>query len=512
MLGWTGVISAALLIAIGYRIHYVQSQVRSPRRIYLPIAIYLVFSILLSIQLLSVLHQVGIIEKLNSFIRKCVMNLWGVAGDESKQQAMLSLYPNDVDVVSLATSVFSVGLVVISMASTRLRSDINPYELMDYFPVCIFTYVLIHLLVAVVYISKIDLNYILIVIVAFLTGICITVQIYVYSYHTISHVSSIMCYMLRRVTIKSLRRVHIRHSISHTVFVDAISHVQKWQQTMLQEDKKSAIDIGARCHATAFGKYWEKCKPQLKCSDSEELAYVIGYHALLSIYEVNQVFERKYFHRFVGEYIIQEEADEKKQKKHMLRIHNESDCLAKRFFCYIVNSRRAKQEEKCACRRRYDQIFISGVVVNRFIQQTRLWEAESISKCVGQIASQHIGIWNKDCSLALGDDWQITCKRYEPTYCLLGILVYCSTYMDSEHLKMICEANDLRISADGIRNMPDSDLDIEIAKFISTFDYVDKLVLGSCKHIATIRIIIRDAIGTHLANRQTGGIKYDLPC
>lgn len=509
MLGWTGVVSVASLIAIGYRIHCVQKQERSLRQIYLPIAVYFVLSILLSIHLLSVVHHAGLMERMNSAIKEFVMLLWGVAEDESKQNMMLSLYTNNVDNVSLATSVFSVGLVVISMASTRLRSEINPYELMEYFPVCIFTYVLVHLLVAVAYISTINMHYILFVTMALLTGFCITIQIYVYSFHTTSHVSSIMCYMLRLVTDKKLNRAPNRYSISHTVFVDAIYHVQKWQQTMLQEDKKNAIDIGARCHATAFSRYWGKYKPCQRDSDSRELAYVIGYHALLPIYEVNQIFERKYFHRFVGEYIKNEVTDEKNLLPH-LNIQN--GCFVKRFFLKAINRHRTKQKEKFVARRIYDQIFISGVIVTRFIQQTRLWEATSISKCVGQIASQYIGIWNKDCSIALGEDWQIKIKRYEPTYCLLGILVYCSSHMDSEHLKMIFDANDLRISADGIRNMPDSDLDIEIAKYISTFDCVDKLVLGSCKHIVTIRNKIRDAIGMRCTNRQTGGIKYDLPC
>lgn len=509
MLVFIGILSAMLLIAIGYGMHRMQKQQRSRKRVYVLILLYSISSILLSIIVLSMLHHSGLIEKMNYCIKRFVALIWGVSEDGKRLSAMLSLYSGCVDILSLATSIFGVGFIIISLASTRLRSDINPYELMDYFPVCIYSYLLVHLLVAITYLSMINLNYVLVATTILLAGFCFTVPVYIYFCHTIDHISSIMCNMLRKVTVKQLSKEKSIDCVSHKIFVHAITHVQKWQRTFLQEEKDSGINVRVQCHAGAFYKYWNKYNVKYGGSDSQELAFVLGYHALLPTYEAKGIFERKYFHQFVNEYISRSKANSPKIEP----LDRPVTCPEKRYAFRIANKYKERRRNDNKKRKEYDKFFISGVIVERFILQSKLWEAKSSRNGVEQIATHDLNTWDRDCSIALGDDWQMQSQYYDPTYCLLGILVYCATYMTSDQLKWIFDKlTYMQISAEGIRQMSDHDLEVEISKFLSTFDHADKLMLGMFKHITSISSMIREAIGENVGNHGTGGIKYDLPC
>lgn len=475
MMVFTGVVTFLALVFIGVIVHILQKRKSFGGRIYIGIVAVLIISILLHVLLLSVLWHSGLLETLNTVLKNTLICILGKSGQNDEMVKRFSSIYEHIDLMSLAMSVFGIGFIVLSMATTRQRSELNPYELMDYFPVSLYTYILVGLLVDIAYTSEVQMRALLALLTVVLTGLCIAVPVYLYLCHTVEHLSGIMSSMLLNVTEKELRRRKSSCRIPHEIYVKSIEHVFSWQNTLLQEDKNIMLDMRARCHARAFQKFWDKYEGSQGGTDNEELAFALGYYTLFPILDIKEEIRRKYFHHFVNAFLHVSDNVEIDLNK-------------------------------------YRRVFISGLLVDRLQQLCDIGEDESINHSVGQILTKHLDTWNMDCSIVLGDNWQLNYTYYEPTYCLLGILVYFATYMETDNLRRIWAAKDLYISADGIRRIPHDEFIVIISKFLATFEYEDKLKLGPTKVPETIGQRIRDTIKDCMDNREIGGLGYDLPC
>lgn len=348
--------------------------------------------LLLSINLVFLsLAQMGVLDYLNTYLDHFFCGI---------KNGIFKKISTDINnnIPTYLMGFFTVGLVVLTLASSRQNSNINPYSLSVYFPVLGYLSLIVNVLVVIIYLKGTGLYSLMFVCMILYIPLCLAVPAYLYIFHTSAQIGKQMAKILKK-KIKQESNEYDFSKRDKRLYISVINDIVKWHHVLILDSNGDDLFLHAEHHAMAFHKLFS-CYSLRKLFLKENgwLPFLMGYATIYPGSSIGAMKRRRYFRYILSTY-------------HKLIPKNKKIQLIESYF--------------------WEGILCSQV-------QQCFFPANGSSKDTYLKVGDGVESFINDCRNAMGKDWYKTLKINEAQWFAASLFIYLNVIEDTKyHYKVL---------------------------------------------------------------------------